>query len=395
MSEEKLLPSTTLKKSSLILLALCAFLLFDFTQLNMMGAISPFLVSMLSISKAQLGLISSLFFYVNLALLIPAAILLDKYEPKLFVILSIICTIIGIKIFLIHETIENAILWRSLSGVAGAFSYISCIKIIATYFPKRWKGFLIGSTGIVIMLAGVIAQYPFTKLIEKHGIHFALTSDIYLGLFVILILLFIPKSKNKNAPENQVNNYSPYKKTINWFIALYASLTNFPLFVLGALWGNLFLHNAHNISLSNAAIATSLIFTGNMIGAPILGAISDRIKNKRILMVLSASLYLLSMASIALYHGNQLVILDMLFFILGISTGSQTLAYAMVVDCNTQPNVARATSLLSLFSVGGGAAAQPFFGWLVNNGNYNNGLYFLIACATASIFIAHYMLKKL
>lgn len=396
MSEEKLLPSVDLKKSTLILLALCAFLLFDFVQLNMMGAVSPYLISILSISKYQLGLLSSLFFYVNLALLIPAAILLDKYEPKWFIIFSIIFAIIGIKFFIIHSTIETAILWRAFSGIAGAFSYISCIKIIATYFPKKLKGLLIGSTGIVIMLSGVIAQYPIEKLSATYGLNFVLSSDIFFGLSVIFILLFIPKSKNLNASKSEINhNFSPYKKTKNWFIAMYACLTNFPLFVIGALWGNLFLHNAHGISLSNSAIATSLIFTGNMVGAPILGTISDRIENKRILMVLSASLYLLSMSLILLYHGSQLIVLDILFFILGVSTGSQTLAYAMVVDCNPQPNVARATSLLSLFSVGGGAIAQPFFGWLVSNNHYNNGLYFLILCAIASIFIAYYALKKL
>jgi len=378
------------------LLPLSIFLFFDFIQLNIMSTLSPVILKTMPISSYELGFISSLFFYVNLVLLFPAGFLLDKYNVKWLVILSIIITVIGILIFAFSPSIHTAIIWRLLSGFAGAFSYISCVKLLATHFPRKFLGLLLGLTGIVIMSSGVVVQYPLLKILNLVGLSKTLYLDAILGMATIVLLsIFINEKPNPVILRKK--NLLVLKKPVNWLIAAYACLTNFPLFVLGALWGNLYLINTQHFSLTASSIITSMIFIGNMIGAPTLGKISDNKNERKQLMILSAILMLIVTAIIMTLPPHQSVSLFItLFFILGFSTGSQTLAYALIVDVNSRNNTSTATSMLSFLSVGGGAIAQPLFGFFIHNTgkiHYQNGMYIMLFASVLALLFSVILIK--
>lgn len=384
----------------IILIPLCAFLFFDFIQINMMNSMGPFLLDTFNLTPTQLGVVSSLFFYVNLIFLFPAGMLLDAYSPKWLVISSILVTCLGILIFIIHPNKNTMMAWRALSGIGGAFSYLSCVKILASFFPRKILGLFLGLTGIVIMSAGVAAQYPLIFLLREYGISHTLWADIALAAVIIILMLTMINDRRSHAKKAtfKFKISQAHKQLKNWIIALYASLTNFPLFVLGALWGDLYLKNQHGFHLAVAAFISSMIFVGNMFGAPILGFISDRLKSRAGLMMMSAIIYLLSIIAIMAAPTNSSHTLFLiLFFILGFSTGSQTLAYAAAVDANRSEQVAKATSLLSILSVGGGALAQPLFGWLAGHGtltHYQHGMYILLIAALIAIYLA-WLFRKL
>ena len=386
-----------------ILAPLCAFLLYDFIQLNMMSALGSFLLQSMRLSATQLGFASSLFFYVNLILLWPAGTFLDRYSPKWLIAASICIAVVGLLSFVIFQSITTLFIWRALTGVAGAFSYLSCIKILASVFPRKYLGLLIGLTGIVIMSAGVIAQFPLITLIQHVGMRTALSINATLGILVGLLVVNTINVKNlsnklQSPTAKNSTTWDVYYKKENLIIAAYACLTNFPLFVLGALWGNLYLQKIHSVSLTAAALLTSMIFIGNMFGAPILGFISDRLHNRKLLMVISSGLFLITIFLISILPTMHIHILFYsLFFILGVSTGAQTLAYASVVDINSSENTAKATSLLSFFSVGGAAIAQPLFGWIIDLSsppNYQNGMYILLLSSGVALLLSIFYSKS-
>ncbi|HLB57862.1 MAG TPA: MFS transporter, partial [Gammaproteobacteria bacterium] len=315
----------------------------------MMNSVSPYLLILLPVSPSKLGYISSLFLFVNLILLFPAGILLDKYQPKWLVAISIVITILGILFFIYFQSISSVIIWRSLSGIAGAFSYLSCVKILSTEFSRRYLGLLLGTTGIIIMSAGVISQYPLIWLIKHVGLINTMVIDIGLGILVIFLVLTITSKKSySNIKNNMIhkNITSVFLNLKNWLIATYACLTNFPLFVLGALWGNLYLQYAQGVSIDTASLISSMIFIGNMFGATSLGYISDKIHTRKSLMIVSALLMFISVTLIMILPGHSSNrVLYFIFFLLGFSTGAQTLAYAASVDINHSINTAKATSL--------------------------------------------------
>lgn len=378
-----------------MLLPISAFLFYDFLQINILGGMSVWLLKNLSLTHNQLGIASSLFFYVNLILLPFSGKLLDKYHPLKLISFSIFISVVGMLLFNFSQNLTGLMLWRALAGVSGAFSYLGCVKTLSMYFDHKRLGILIGGTGIIVMSGGVVAQYPTMYMLEHYGLTTSLNINILFGVVVISILMFSVFIKQGKLArllplDAKKKDNHPYKRFNNWLIAIYACLTNFPLFVIGALWGNVYLHFVHGVALSQAAVITSMIFIGNMLGAPLLGFLSDHFRTRRQLMIISTLLYGASIALIMLpiYQGSFWFWLC-LFFVLGISTGAQTLAYASVVDINTRSSTAQAASLLSILSIGGGALCQPLFSWVAGaNSQYQHGMWILFIAAILSFVIA-------
>lgn len=378
-----------------MLLPISAFLFYDFLQINILGGMSSWLLKNLTLTHNQLGFASSLFFYVNLILLPFSGKLLDRYHPLKLISLSILFSILGMMLFDFSQNLTGLMLWRGLAGISGAFSYLGCVKALSMYFDHKRLGTLLGGTGIIVMSGGVVAQYPTLYMLDHYGLATTLNINILFGVIVVSILMlsiFVKRGKLSQPLQLDTKNKEnhPYRNLNNWLIAIYACLTNFPLFIIGALWGNVYLHSVHGIALSQAAIVTSMIFIGNMLGAPLLGFLSDHLRTRRQPMIISTLLYGVSILLIMLpiYQGSFLFWLC-LFFVLGVSTGAQALAYASVVDINAKKSTAQATSLLSILSIGGGALCQPLFSWVAGtNSQYQHGMWILLIAAILSFGIA-------
>lgn len=378
-----------------LLFPICLFLFYDFVQINMMNTLNPFITKDLSVQPSTLGFISSLLLYVNLVLLIPAGFLLDRYRPSRLVALSIIPTVIGSFIAAHQTTVATLIIWRALSGFTGAFSYLSCVKMISMNFSHKRIGMMIGGTGIVIMLAGVFSQTPLYYIVKNYGFSVTLIINAVFGLFVMIMMLMSSDKKYKKTSNlNEMDKLikSPYKSMINWLISLLASLANFPLFVLGAVWSSLFLFHVHSVDLHHAASITAMIYIGNIFGAPLVGFITDRSGDRVSLMIAMTGLFLISILLIT--QVKSISFLYVLYFILGISTAVQTLAYSSIVDFNEKHHIAKATSLVSLLTVGLGGFAQNLFGIIVDIGEHDHylaGMSLLILAAVIALSISIYL----
>lgn len=379
------------RSSWFILIPLSLFLFYDFIQLYMMNSISHVLIQEIQISPYQMGLISSLFFYANLVTLFFSGALLDTYSPKWVITASIAVTLIGLLIFAIHQSTLTAIIWRLTSGIAGGFGYLSVAKVLSDKFPSHRLGLLFGLTGWVIMPAAIVAQTPLLILLQHIGLANTIWINISFGLLIILATItLIDNYQPTHKIKFSFNLKQSLLKINHWLIALYAAVTNIPLFVLGAVWGNLYLTHLHKITLADASLVTSMLFAGNMIGAPLFGSISDKLNERQRLMVFNSLLFTLVISGILLINSNLTWLLATLFFLLGITTGGQTLAYASMADLNKKENTAKSTSLISFLSVGGGAIVQDLFGVLIKSshnelGGYHVGMSFLLAAALLAI----------
>ena len=121
---------------------------------------------------------------------------------------------------------------------------------------------------------------------------------------------------------------------------------------------------------------TSLIFFGLIIGAPLMGWISDKLNSRRKPMLISSSTIFLVILAI-IYLNLPIVILGILFFILGILSGSQVLSYPIVSKSNPPHLESTSLALVAIIVNMGGAVSQLLFGWLVNlkwDGLMENGI---------------------
>ncbi len=135
--------------------------------------------------------------------------------------------------------------------------------------------------------------------------------------------------------------------------------------VICALWGASYLQVVHQLSQIAASNTVSLIFFGSILGCPLMGWISDRLGRRKPLMLFGAVATFLTV--IPLLMGNALSenVLGLIFFILGVFTSTQVIAYPMIAESNSSHNTGAATAIASVIIMGGGGVGQILFGWLV------------------------------
>ena len=356
--------------------------MFNFIQLNMMNVLSIYLMRSFDIKEAALGFIGSTYFYTNLIFTFFSGMLLDLFSPKRLVISAICISLCGLIYFIVIPSIFSLVIWRLAAGVTCAFTITGTLKIIAEYFYDQERGLAIGLVNTVVFLAGIISQLPFSLVLKNLGINIALLIVFGMGFCSLcLVYFFISHHKqikhNTNFIHTIISTCKIFSDFKNLCAALFACFTNLPLFILGALWGSAYLMRVYNMRSGLAAVIVSMLFLGHMIGAPVFGFLTDRMRSRRGLSLFGAGMAIISALLISLFSYHPFceeVMLCVLFFFLGVSTSSQIISWTFVVSNSRKDSVARAVSLVGLISVFGGVVFQPMFGLLVqHSGNLVHG----------------------
>ena len=376
-------------KASIVVFSTALFFFFEFMQMNMFNALDPYLMKAFSLSAAELGHLSAYYFYAVVCCLFPAGFLLDRYSTKRIITIAMLACIICTFGFAFAQHFWQAALCRFITGVAGAFCLLSCVRIASRWFPAKRMALVMGLVVTMAMLGGMIAQTPFTVLAAHVGWRHTLVIDASFGILVWLIIMWgvidYPPGSEKNIEKDQahLNNLGIIqnitqvaKNTQNWLAGLYTCLTNLSLMLLGAIWGSMYLTQVRHLSITDASVVTSMIFIGTIIGSPFMGWLSDTLKQRRKPMIFSAFLALLVFYIIMYTHILSFTMLCGLFFTLGFLTSAQIISYALVAESNSPALTGSAEGFASVIIMSGGFL-QPLFGWLVEqnwNHAYHNGV---------------------
>lgn len=349
---------------------------YSFMQLNIINPISSLLMKDFSLDATQLGNLSAMYFYVNCILLIPAGLLLDRVSIRKSIIFSMCFSITGVFIFAFSHNVFVAGFGRMLTGVGGAFCFLSCMCLAARWFPPRQMALIAGCLITMCMLGGLMAQTPMTFMVKAYGWHRAMMADGYLGIFCLLIIwLFVQDHPPRCEEEETTTEHKKLKfwqsfrsvlfNRHNWLGGLYTAFMNLPIFLLGALWGSMYLIQVQKMSAATASYVMTTLFVGTIVGSPIVGWLSDRLGRRRLLMAICAVLaFFVMLAIIYLPHPtfwSQMT----LFFLLGFMASAQALSYPLVTQLNSPAVTGLANSIVSVVLIASGFIFQPFFGWLM------------------------------
>lgn len=366
-------------KPWVVVMSASLFFFYEFIQLNLFSAIDPELMRTFAINATQLGQLSSMYFYANIAFLFVAGPLLDRYSTRTIILIALAICVGGTFAFANATTYHWAAVFRSLTGIGSAFCFLSCIRLATRWFPSHRLALVAGLIVTMAMAGGMVAQTPMTLLVEHYGWRHALYVDAALGLFIVFAIIFFVKDypaeehQHQAADHEQLNHlgyWKSYKLAFlnpqNWLGGIYTSLLNLPIFIIGALWGSLYLKQVHHLTRTQAADVTMMVFLGTVIGSPIAGWISDRIKRRKRPMVIGAIASLALILAIIYLPNLSFNNLLILFFGLGLITSTQVISYPTIAENNPSALTATAVSVISICAIGGGAIFQPLFGWIMD-----------------------------
>lgn len=363
-----------------VCLSAALFFLYEFIQMNMFNAISPFLMREFSIDATQLGTLSAYYFYANLLFLPIAGTLLDRFSTRQIILYALLICSFGIGFFALSHSLLWSYLFRFMSGIGSAFCFLSSIRLASRWFPAERMALIAGVIVTMAMIGGMLAQTPLTILTETLGWRHALLLDAGLGFLIAVIIWRVVRDYPAHVSHSEQLNQHAHLKSLgvlhclrlsylnrqNWLGGIYTSLLNLPLALLGAIWGSLYLQQVANLSPLQASYPPTMLFVGTIIGGPIVGWFSDHIRHRRAPMMVGAILSLL-IVSIVIYIPNlSLSTYIILFLLLGFVTSTQVISYPLISESNSKVLTATSVSVVSFCAIGGYAVFQPFFGWLMD-----------------------------
>jgi sugar phosphate permease len=390
----------TSARSWFVCLTAALFFFFIFIQINAFNAIDPYLLKAFRIDAAQLGQLSAYYFVGNVIFLFPAGMILDRFSVRKIILLTFLLSILATIIFALTDQFWIAAICRLVIGLNGAFVLLSCIKLASRWFPSERLALITGLIITIAMLGGMVAQTPLTVIADDYGWRHALLASSVLGFICWLLILIIVRDYPAGS-ENVISKQQRQLGTIGfwqvlgkavlnlqtWYGGLYTSLMNLPIFLLGALWGETYLVQVNHLTRVDASFATTMLFVGMIIGSPLLGWISDRIKRRRLPMIIGAIISLLIIL-IIIYGHLALFGSIITFFLLGFIISSQIIGYPLVVESNSPVLTGTATGLASTLIMAGGFT-QTMFGWLIDvGGDYHLAMLIMPAAFVIALIVA-------
>src|SRR3990167_8864632 len=308
------------------------FFFYEYIQMTIFNSIPKQLLTSFHISAFSLGKLAACYFLMQIILLFPAGILLDRFSVKNIVVIAMSISIIGTLLFSTAHSFYIAAFARLLSGVGGAFAFLSCIKLASQLLPKK----LALAIGLLVTLAvfgGFIAQAPFAFLVAHTSWRLAIRILSCVGILILInIIMSIQNIKEHISNTKTIRKiFSEIKMTLTntqtLLSGIYISLMNFPVCILGALWGGLYLQETRHFNNILATFIALMLFTDT----------------------------------------QNIYYLSTLFLLLGIVSSAQCIGYPVIVENNKIEFAATATSVASVIIMGGSALVKILFGWILDD----------------------------
>jgi MFS family permease len=355
----------------LVTFSAALFFAYELMQFHMMNAIAPLLMRDLSMNATAFGNLCSVYLFADVLVLLPAGILLDRFSTRRIILSALLLCLIGTFGFAFATNFASAAFCHFLSGIGNAFCFLSCMMLIARWFPEEKQSFIVGLVITVGMLGGVIAQSPIAYLASLFTWRKTLLFDGFVGVAIYaLIYLFVHDREVKKTSDTALPFWQSVRLSLanikNLSAGFYTAFLNLPLMLLGATFGSLFLMQVHGLSLAKSSLISSMICMGTIVGSPIYGHVANKYKSRSFWLFFGTMTTLVTIMAILFAPTGKELLLLTLFFLLGLFSSSQILSYPIIAEVNPKELTGTSMGIAGMAVMGLPMIAGPFVGFLLD-----------------------------
>ncbi len=349
----------------------CLFFGYAFLQRVAPSVMTDELMRGFSVGGAALGSLSAFYFYAYAGMQLPVGLLIDRYGPRRLMAGAMALCTIGSVLFAMSDSLALASLGRALIGGAVAFGYVGTMTIAAHWFPPGRFSLLVGLLQAVGMAGAVAGQAPLRLVVDVAGwretmiLVGALAALLALSLF--LVLRDRP-DKRKIGGGLLAGIGQVLKRRDSWGNAIAGLTLSAPMLAFSGLWAVPWLTQVHGYSKPEAAAATSLVFIGWGISAPIYGWLTDRIGRRKPLLYFGFVTAATGLAGLVYLPDLSPALISVLMPLVGIGGCSMVLNFALVRETNRPGDAGAALGFVNMCVVAAGAIFQPLLGFLLDLG---------------------------
>lgn len=338
------------------------------------SALSPVLIVELGINKGTMGLLITAFFIIYGIMQIPAGMLSDMWGPRKTILGFTMLTIVGIFLFWISFRFEMLVVAQIIMGVGCSVFYINAISLITHWFPIERKATAIG----ILSAASGLGNFTSYMGFPLANTMFGGWRNLYLVVALLLVVntglnFFVLKDKPTTT---KVEKRSP-RDTLRSFAEVMKDRRIYP-FILGYLllsfgwvfnsWMTLFLIETKGLTYVQAGLITSIGTIAGIPGCITMGAISDRLKKRKLPLMIFSCLYTIIITSFIFSPGGLPVALYIsLSFGINFCASMWVLFFSMVPEVLPSGKAGIGLGLVNGLGTIGYSLITPIYGAFIDS----------------------------
>lgn len=356
------------------------------------AAISGDLQQTFHASGAELGGLAATYFYVYMIMQIPTGILVDTMGPRRVVAIGGLIAGIGSMMFGMADSLAAASVGRILVGLGVSVTFISLLKLNASWFHDRHFATMTGATILMGNVGSLLAAAPLAWALGFVSWRTVFVAVGALSLLLAVLDWWLVRNQPRDAGLPSMRELDGKEAhplhTGHWYDGLLIVLKNratWPglwvnmgiagtLFAFAGLWAVPFLRDVYGMDRATATDHTTLLLAGFAIGAFFIGTLSDRMGKRKPLMIAGALIY--SLCWLPLLFGIDLTsgLSYALFLLMGLCAPSFTLSWSCAKEVNPHALSGMATSVVNIGAFLGTAILQPLVGWAIDRAHLDAGI---------------------
>lgn len=329
-----------------------------------------------SLSATGFGLLSAFYYHAYVPMQLPVGLLMDRYGPRRLLTMACAICVMGTWMFAGTTVVSFASAGRFLVGFGSAFAFVGVLKLATLWLPEDKLGMVAGLASALGTLGAMLGDNVLEHFVHLVGWQTAVNYSALFGV-VLTVILWMGIHDQKRHPEEDGGTISDFKRAFLdlkliaqnkqiWINGIYGCLVYLPTTVFAELWGIPYLHHAHHMSVSDAAVANSFLFMGFMLGAPMMGWISDKIHRRKLPMFVGALCAAVVMTVVLYVPSLSSSVLNGLMFALGLFYSVQSLVFAVGRELSPREAAGTAIAITNMLVMLGAMFLQPLIGHLLD-----------------------------
>jgi predicted MFS family arabinose efflux permease len=322
--------------------------------------------------------LAATYFYVYTVMQVPTGILVDTLGPRRILFFGGMIAGAGSLLFGMAGSLDAALAGRTLIGLGVSVTFIAMLKIIAVWFEEHRFASVVGLSMLVGNLGSVLAGAPLSAMAQAAGWRgvFVGVGVVSLALGALAWLLVRDRPVNADGSAPPVHKFDRtviltgllrvVRNRATWPTVFVNGGLSGSFFAFGGLWATPFLTQGLGMTRDAATAHLSLYFAGFAVGCLAVGALSDRLRRRKPVVIVSSHIY----AAVWLVWLSGVVLPPAatyaLFALMGLTTASFTLSWACAKEVNAPALSGMSTSVANMGGFLTGALLQPAVGWIMD-----------------------------
>lgn len=313
------------------------------------------------ISAAALAGLAAVYPYVFVAMALAGGSLVDTLGPRWTLAWGGAVMGAGAALFGLAPEFGVAVAGRLLVGLGASVMLIAWLSLIAAWFRPDEFATYSGLTQSIGNVGALVASWPLAMLVEAAGWRetFVLIGAVTLLLAVVAVLVLRDRPE---PPGHAAPRAAPLREVFRavravignprtWPPALAAGGIYATIITLQGLWGVPYLTQVYGLTRVEASTYVALIAIGSIVGAPLVGRLSDRwLVRRRLPLVVFAAAHALCWLPLLLPPDLRVPapVLPAVFFGIGLAGAGLVLMWSCVREVNDPARVGVAVGFCNM-----------------------------------------------